>query len=66
MNDRRLTLRKAQETGRVADFIRQEEARGVKPVKGSDLDRALELVIKPRQSADRTSGSRGRGGSTEK
>lgn len=61
-----LTLSEAIKTGRLQDFIAQEEARGVEPVTGSELDRALKTVIKPPQSEDRTSRSASRDGSTGK
>ncbi len=61
-----LTLSEALKIGRLQEFIVQEEARGVPPVSGSDLDRALELIIKPSQSEDRTSRSPSGDGWTEK
>ena len=41
-----LTLSEAIKTGRLEDFIRQEEARSAGPVDRSELDAALERVIK--------------------
>ncbi len=63
MVSRRLTLREAQETGRLRDFIRQEERRGTGSADASDLESALARIIKSPRSTDRTSRSRGRGGS---
>ena len=60
----RLSLMKALKTGRLADFIAQEEARGVESVEREELDAAIEAMIKPPRSANRTSRSRGRGGSS--
>jgi predicted Zn-dependent protease len=60
---RRLTLREALASDRLEDFVRQEEARGEVLAKGSDLERALALLITQRQSGDRTSRSVSRGGS---
>jgi hypothetical protein len=40
-----LTLRKALAEDRLADFVRQEEDRGVELVKGSEFERALALLI---------------------
>ena len=38
---RQLTLREALASGRLAEFVRQAEARGVELSPGSDLERAL-------------------------
>lgn len=61
-----LSLSDALRTGRLEDFIAQEDARGVAPIEGAELDRALALVIKSPQSEDRTSRSLSRGSSTGK
>ena len=61
-----LSLRKAQKDGRLADFIAQEEARGIGSIERSELDRALAKLIKARQSKDQTSRSPSRDGSTGK
>ena len=45
MGYRRLTLREALASDRLEDFVRQEEARGVELANGSDLERALALLI---------------------
>ena len=54
MGYRRLTLREALASDRLEDFVRQEEARGVELANGSDLERALALLITRRQSEDRS------------
>jgi len=40
-----LTLREALAEDRLADFVRQEESRGVELANGSELERALALLI---------------------
>jgi uncharacterized protein YehS (DUF1456 family) len=50
----RLTLRQALASDRLEDFVRQEEARGVELANGSDLERALALLITQRRSEDRS------------
>jgi uncharacterized protein YehS (DUF1456 family) len=50
----RLTLREALASDRLEDFVRQEEARGVELANGSDLERALALLIIQRRSDDRS------------
>ena len=42
---RHLTLREALASDRLADFVRQAEARGYELVRGSDFERALALLI---------------------
>jgi hypothetical protein len=61
-----LTLAEALKTGRLQDFIAQEEARGVGPIDRADLDRALAKMVKAPQSKDQTSRSPLRDGSTGK
>ena len=61
-----ITLKKALEQNRLSEFIAQEEARGVQAIEGSELNRVLELVIKPPQSKDQTSRSASRDGSRGK
>ena len=50
----RLTLREALASDRLEDFVRQEEARGVELANGSDLERALALLITQRRLEDRS------------
>ena len=57
-----LSLSKAQKTGRLQDFIAQEEARGVGPIREAEFDMTASAVIKTPQSDDQTSGSLPRDG----
>ena len=61
-----ITLAEAQRTGRLQDFIAQEEARGVGPVSEAEFDLTTSAVIKTPQSDDQTSGSLPRDGSRGK
>jgi hypothetical protein len=61
-----LSLTKALELGRLSDFIRQEESRGIGPANLGNYGRALEALIKAPQSEDQTSRSPSRGGSSGK
>ena len=61
-----LSLSKAIREGRVEEFIRQEEKRGVGPVDRDELDRAVARVLRGSQPDDRTSRSASRGGSSDK
>ena len=54
MGHARLTLREALASDRLEDFVRQEEARGVELANGSDLERALALLITQHRSEDRS------------
>ena len=54
MGYRRLTLREALASDRLEDFVQQEEALGVGLANGSDLERALALLITQRRSEDRS------------
>jgi hypothetical protein len=66
MNNDRLSLSKALASGRLHEFIAQEEKRGVGPVEKAKLEALLKEASKPKQSADRTSRSAFAGGSSEK
>lgn len=59
-----LSLTKAIKTGRIQEFIAQEEARGVGPINKDELDALIEEAVKSKRSEDRTSRSHGRGGSS--
>jgi hypothetical protein len=61
-----LTLAEAMKSGRLQEFIAQEEARGIGPADRAKLDRALAKVIKSPKSEDQTSRSALRGNSTGK
>ena len=52
--DRHLTLREALASDRLADFVRQVEARGVEFTRGSEFERALALLITQRRSGAKT------------
>ena len=54
MGYKRLTLREALASDRLEDFVQQEEALGVELANGSDLERALALLITQRRSEDRS------------
>jgi hypothetical protein len=61
-----LTLSSALKAGRLADFIKQEEKRGIGPVSQSELDEAIRLLATQPRSEDQTSRSTSRGGSRGK
>ena len=48
----RLSLSEALKTGRLVEFVAQEEARGVEGVNRDELDEVLTMGIKPPRSAD--------------
>jgi hypothetical protein len=52
----RLTLEEARRTGRLDEFMAQEDARGVVANRAS-FDRLIKTVVTPPRSADRTSRS---------
>ena len=64
----RLTLVEAIKTGRIDDFVRQEEARGIGPASEREVRRLLKMAatIKLPKSKGRTSRSASRGGSSGK
>ena len=51
---RPLTLREALASDRLADFVRQAEARGVELARGSEFERTLALLITQRRSGTRS------------
>lgn len=61
-----LSLSAALKSGKLQEFIVQEEARGAGPAELAKLDAALVEVIRSPQSGDRTSRSASRDGSTGK
>ena len=65
-----INLTCALQEGRIAEFIDQEEARGVRPDNLEDLERILRIAstteITPPRSPDHTSRSRSHDGSTGK
>jgi hypothetical protein len=65
-----MTLTQAIRTGRLAEFIAQEEKRGIGAVDRAELDRVIHILatipIKPTRSTDRTSRFPSAGGLTGK
>jgi hypothetical protein len=61
-----LSLSEALASGRLDEFIAQEEARGVDAVDPRAFDAVICAAVKPRQSAGQTSRSSSHGGSGEK
>lgn len=66
-----ITLSKAIKSGKLPEFIAQEEARGIGPADSKDFELAIKEFathgpIKPKQSKDRTSRSASRDGSRGK
>jgi hypothetical protein len=61
-----LSLKDAMKNGKLADFIRQEEERGVLAIDKSDFDAVLSNIVKPKQSKGQTSHSPSRDGSRGK
>jgi hypothetical protein len=62
-----LTLSKAIKTGKIKEFVAQEEARGMGPVERQELDDTIKrLATTPLKSANRTSRSSSGDGSTGK
>ena len=61
-----LTLAEARKTGRLSEFIAQEQSRGVPSVDASDFESLASIVVKAQKQQDQTSGSPVRGGSSGK
>ena len=61
-----LSLTEAVKTGRLKEFIAQEEARGVSPADLKEFQELSARLIKDTPQEDRTSRSHGRGGSNGK
>ncbi len=61
-----LSLSYAIKSGRLEEFIAQEEARGVKPISEAEFNDTASKVIKTPQSDDQTSRSLPDDGSPEK
>ena len=62
----RLSLSKALASGRLQDFIAQEEKRGIGPANKADVEAAIKHLARSQLSADRTSRSASRDGSRGK
>lgn len=60
-----ITLSQAISSGKLADFIEQEEKRGVGPAPTAEVEKAIRLLAKRKQSAGRTSRSASGDGSDE-
>lgn len=61
-----ITLADAQKTGRLQDFIAEEEARGIGPIDRAEFDALAATLIKAPQSEDQTSHCSSGDGSTGK
>jgi hypothetical protein len=62
-----LSLSNALKTGRLREFLAQEEARGIGPAEREELDAEIKrLATTPLKSKDRTSRSSSGGGSSGK
>lgn len=61
-----ISLREATESGRLPEFIAQEEARlkDYAPADRKEVEKGIAALVKAPQSADRTSRSSSRGGSS--
>jgi hypothetical protein len=62
---RHLSLSEAVRTNRLAEFIAQEEARGIGPIDRADFEAAFGKVVKAPRSGNRTSRSASHDGSSE-
>lgn len=60
-----LRLSQAEKSGRLQEFVAQEEARGVGPIDRSELDAFTAALVKAQQSEDQTSHSASGDGSSE-
>ena len=61
-----ISLSEALKTGRLQDFIAQQEAPGMEPVKRRQFDAAVKKFATAPKPQDQTSGSRAPDGSTGK
>lgn len=61
-----ITLSDALRSGRLSEFVEQEEARGVGPVNKKELDTAIKVIATQPLSEDQTSRSSSGDCSTEK
>ena len=59
-----LTLSEALRTGRLEEFVAQQEAAGLPAADQAAFDSVIRAAVKPTPAVRRTSGSRKRGGST--
>lgn len=61
-----LTLLEAKKSGRLKEFIAEQEAAGIGPIDRAEFDIAVGELIKARQSQDQTSRSASHGNSSGK
>jgi len=61
-----LTLTEAKKTGRLEEFIAQEETRGIPAVSKARFDRLIRAAVRSPRAKGRTSRSPSRDGSTGK
>lgn len=61
-----ISLTTAISKGRLREFIKQEQERGVGPISEAEFNETASTVIKTLPQPDQTSGSPHRGGSREK
>jgi hypothetical protein len=61
-----LTLAEAQKSGRLEEFIAEQEAAGLSPVDRAEFDNLLSVVMSARPPKDQTSHSASDGNSTGK
>ncbi len=61
-----LSLKEALDSGLLAEFVAQQEARGIGPIDRAEFDVLTATLVKAPQSADQTSRSSSGGGSTGK
>lgn len=61
-----LSLKKAIKSGKISEFIQQEQERGVGPISEAEFDETASTVIKTLPQSDQTSGSPRRDGSRGK
>lgn len=61
-----LNLSEAIRTGKLSEFIQQEQDRGIGPINAAEFEETAATVIKTPPQDDQTSGSPHRDGSREK
>lgn len=66
MDKKDISLTEALASGRLREFARQEERRGVGPADTASLERNIAKAVKAPQSKRQTSRSQDRGGSRDK
>lgn len=61
-----ISLMEAIKTGRLSEFIAEQESNGVEKISKTKFDAIVKKAVKAPRSQDQTSGSRARGGSRGK